>query len=84
MTHPSTRDRVIATIAEHLSTTYDNVPTTGRIRDLNSPYGVDPVELLLALEDEFGITLTAAEFAHATHVQDLIDIFGRTGPYARH
>ncbi len=68
-----TYDKVVEIIVENLGVDIDEVkPESSLIEDLGAD-SLDAVELSMALEDEFGITIEDEEFAGLVTVQDVVN-----------
>lgn len=68
-----TFDKVVEIIVENLGVDIEEVkPESSLIEDLGAD-SLDAVELSMALEDEFGITIEDEEFAGLVTVQDVVN-----------
>lgn len=68
-----TFDKVVEIIVENLGVNADEVkPESKLIEDLGAD-SLDAVELSMALEDEFGITIEDEEFAGLVTVEDVVN-----------
>lgn len=68
-----TFDKVVEIIVENLGVNADEVkPESRLIEDLGAD-SLDAVELSMALEDEFGITIEDEEFAGLVTVEDVVN-----------
>lgn len=69
----NTKDRVIQIIAEQLGTEIDETQPEKSITDDLGADSLDSVELVMALEEEFGIEVPDDDAAKLTTVQAVID-----------
>ncbi|WP_425538756.1 acyl carrier protein [Microaceticoccus formicicus] len=68
-----TFDKVVEIIVENLGVNAEEVkPESKLIEDLGAD-SLDAVELSMALEDEFGITIEDEEFAGLVTVEDVVN-----------
>lgn len=68
-----TFDKVVEIIVENLGVNVEEVkPESKLIEDLGAD-SLDAVELSMALEDEFGITIEDEEFAGLVTVEDVVN-----------
>lgn len=68
-----TFDKVVEIIVENLGVNTEDVkPESKLIEDLGAD-SLDAVELSMALEDEFGITIEDEEFASLVTVEDVVN-----------
>ena len=75
------RDEVMAKVREHLSTEFEVPPTRSPSRpgfreDLDAD-SLDLYELVMELEDSYGITVSEEEAAKITTVGDAVDFVAR-------
>ena len=69
----SSEDRLKKIIADQLSVNEDDVvPEASFIDDLNAD-SLDPVELIMSLEEEFGVKISDEDAAKIQTVQDAMD-----------
>jgi acyl carrier protein len=73
-------ERVIKVVVENMGVYPDQVtPEASFLKDLGGD-SLDVVELVMALEDEFGITISDEDVAQITTVQDAILYVESAGP----
>ncbi len=67
-------EKVCKMLAEQLGIQADNIkPEQEVVKDLGAD-SLDVVELMMALEDEYGITLPENEVENVKTVQDIVDM----------
>jgi acyl carrier protein len=66
-------EKVCAVLAEQLNLNAAEIkPTDDIVKDLNAD-SIDVVEMLMTLEDEYGIKIPEEDFEHVKTVQDIVD-----------
>jgi acyl carrier protein len=66
-------EKVCAVLAEQLNLNAAEIkPTDEIVKDLNAD-SIDVVEMLMNLEDEYGIKIPEEDFEHVKTVQDIVD-----------
>jgi acyl carrier protein len=66
-------EKVCAVLAEQLNLNAADIkPTDEVVKDLNAD-SIDVVEMLMTLEDEYGIKIPEEDFEHVKTVQDIVD-----------
>lgn len=72
------QERVIAIVADQLGVDKERVvPTATFVEDLGAD-SLDTVELVMALEEEFGFEIEDKEAEQITSVQDVMNLLART------
>ncbi len=72
-------EKVCKLLAEQLGISADKItPEAEVVKDLGAD-SLDVVELMMALEDEYGITLPENEVEGIKTVQDIVDMMERLG-----
>ncbi len=72
-------EKVQALLAEQLDISADKItPESEVVKDLGAD-SLDVVELLMQLEEEFGITLPDSEMENLKTVQDIVDMMEKLG-----
>lgn len=72
-------EKVCKLLAEQLGISADKItPEAEVVKDLGAD-SLDVVELMMALEDEYGITLPENEVESIKTVQDIVDMMERLG-----
>ncbi|MCI8499711.1 MAG: acyl carrier protein [Clostridia bacterium] len=72
-------EKVQALLAEQLDISADKItPQSEVVKDLGAD-SLDVVELLMQLEEEFGITLPDSEMENLKTVQDIVDMMEKLG-----
>ena len=67
-------EKVRSMLAEQLNISADTItPESEVVKDLGAD-SLDVVELMMALEDEYGITLPEGEVENVKTVQDIVDM----------
>ena len=67
-------EKVCKMLAEQLDISTDTItPQSEVVKDLGAD-SLDVVELMMALEDEYGITLPEGEVENVKTVQDIVDM----------
>ena len=67
-------EKVCNMLAEQLDISADTItPQSEVVKDLGAD-SLDVVELMMALEDEYGITLPEGEVENVKSVQDIVDM----------
>ena len=67
-------EKVCKRLAEQLDISADTItPQSEVVKDLGAD-SLDVVELMMALEDEYGITLPEGEVENVKTVQDIVDM----------
>ena len=67
-------EKVCNMLAEQLDISADTItPSSEVVKDLGAD-SLDVVELMMALEDEYGITLPEGEVENVKTVQDIVDM----------
>ena len=67
-------EKVCNMLAEQLAISADTItPQSEVVKDLGAD-SLDVVELMMALEDEYGITLPEGEVENVKTVQDIVDM----------
>ena len=67
-------EKVCSMLAEQLDISADTItPQSEVVKDLGAD-SLDVVELMMALEDEYGITLPEGEIEKIKTVQDIVDM----------
>ena len=67
-------EKVCKMLAEQLDISADTImPQSEVVKDLGAD-SLDVVELMMALEDEYGITLPEGEVENVKTVQDIVDM----------
>ena len=70
-------EKVCKMLAEQLNLDADGIrPEQEVVKDLGAD-SLDVVELMMALEDEYGITLPEGEIEGVKTVQDIVDMMNR-------
>ena len=70
-------EKVAKMLSEQLNVPVDSItPQSEVVKDLGAD-SLDVVELMMALEDEYGITLPEGEIENVKTVQDIVDMMGR-------
>ncbi len=70
-------EKVCKMLAEQLNVPVDSIkPESEVVKDLGAD-SLDVVELIMALEDEYGITLPEGEVETLKTVQDIVDMMNR-------
>lgn len=70
-------EKVCAMLAEQLGIAADSIkPEQEVVKDLGAD-SLDVVELMMALEDEYGITLPEGEVESLKTVQDIVDMMNK-------
>ncbi len=70
-------EKVCKMLAEQLGIAEDTItPQSDVVKDLGAD-SLDVVELMMALEDEYGITLPEGEVENVKTVQDIVDMMNR-------
>ena len=70
-------EKVCNMLAEQLDISADTItPQSEVVKDLGAD-SLDVVELMMALEDEYGITLPEGEVENVKTVQDIVDMMGK-------
>lgn len=70
-------EKVCKMLAEQLSLDADSIrPEQEVVKDLGAD-SLDVVELMMALEDEYGITLPEGEIESVKTVQDIVDMMNK-------
>lgn len=66
-------EKVCGVLAEQLSLDAKAIkPTDDVVKDLNAD-SIDVVEMLMNLEDEYGVKIPEEDFEHIKTVQDIVD-----------
>ena len=72
-------EKVQALLAEQRDISADKItPQSEVVKDLGAD-SLDVVELMMALEDEYGITLPEGEVESLKTVQDIVDMLNKLG-----
>ena len=72
-------EKVQALLAEQFDISADKItPQSEVVKDLGAD-SLDVVELLMQLEEEFGITLPDSEMENLKTVQDIVDMMEKLG-----
>ena len=72
-------EKVCKMLAEQLGTDPQSIkPEQEVVKDLGAD-SLDVVELMMALEDEYGITLPEGEVESLKAVQDIVDMLNKLG-----
>lgn len=80
MSNPETEDKVKKIIEEKLSVNADQITNDARFAEDLKADSLDTVELVMALEDEFGLDIPDEEAEKIKTVQNAIDyIAGKMG-----
>lgn len=80
MSHPETEAKVKKIIEEKLSVNADQITNEARFAEDLKADSLDTVELVMALEDEFGLDIPDEEAEKIKTVQNAIDyIVGKMG-----
>ncbi|MDH3198186.1 MAG: acyl carrier protein [Candidatus Krumholzibacteria bacterium] len=80
MSHPETEAKVKKIIEEKLSVNADQITNEARFAEDLKADSLDTVELVMALEDEFGLDIPDEEAEKIKTVQNAIDyIVAKTG-----
>lgn len=66
-------EKVAAKLAEQLNIPVAKIKPESKISDDLGADSLDQVELLMALEDEYGITIPDEDAEHISTVQDVVD-----------
>ncbi len=70
-------EKVCKMLADQLGMPADSIkPESEVVKDLGAD-SLDVVELMMALEDEYGITLPESEIEGVKTVQDIVDMMNR-------
>ena len=70
-------EKVCKMLAEQLNVPVDSIkPESEVVKDLGAD-SLDVVELIMALEDEYGITLPEGEVETLKTVQDIVDMMNK-------
>ena len=66
-------EKVCAVLAEQLNVPADSIkPTDDIVKDLNAD-SIDVVEMLMNMEDEYGVKFPEEDFENIKTVQDIVD-----------
>lgn len=68
----NTQDKVIAIIADKLAIAKSDIHTNATLQDLGAD-SLDLVEIIMKLEEAFGIEIDDEKAEHLKNVQDVID-----------
>lgn len=72
-------EKVCKMLAEQLDIPTDTItPQSEVVKDLGAD-SLDVVELMMALEDEYGITLPETDVENVKTVQDIVDMMEKLG-----
>lgn len=70
-------EKVCAMLAEQLGIDADKItPQSEVVKDLGAD-SLDVVELMMTLEDDYGITLPESDVEHIKTVQDIVDMMNK-------
>ena len=69
-----TVDKVKALLSEHLSISIDKINENSRIIEDLGADSLDTVELLMAFEDEFGISISDEEASRLKTVSEIVEL----------
>lgn len=69
-----TVDKVKALLSEHLSISIDKINENSRIIEDLGADSLDTVELLMAFEDEFGISISDEEATRLKTVSEIVEL----------
>ena len=67
-----TQDKIIAIIAEKLNMPAASIQTTATLQDLGAD-SLDMVEIIMKIEEEFGVEINDERAENLHNVQDVID-----------
>ncbi len=66
-------EKVVAMLSEQLNVAADKIKPESKIAEDLGADSLDRVELLMALEDEYGITIPEEDVDNLSTVQDVVD-----------
>lgn len=70
-------EKIVKMLAEQLGIAEDTItPQSEVVKDLGAD-SLDVVELMMALEDEYGVTLPEGEVENVKTVQDIVDMVNK-------
>ena len=72
-------EKIVKMLAEQLGIEAKTItPQSEVVKDLGAD-SLDVVELMMALEDEYGVTLPEGEVGNVKTVQDIVDMVNKLG-----
>lgn len=72
-------EKIVKMLAEQLGIEAKTItPQSEVVKDLGAD-SLDVVELMMALEDEYGVTLPEGEVENVKSVQDIVDMVNKLG-----
>ena len=72
-------EKIVKKLAEQLGIEVETItPQSEVVKDLGAD-SLDVVELMMALEDEYGVTLPEGEVENVKTVQDIVDMVNKLG-----
>lgn len=72
-------EKIVKMLAEQLGIGAETItPQSEVVKDLGAD-SLDVVELMMALEDEYGVTLPEGEVENVKTVQDIVDMVNKLG-----
>lgn len=72
-------EKIVKMLAEQLGIEAETItPQSEVVKDLGAD-SLDVVELMMALEDEYGVTLPEGEVENIKTVQDIVDMVNKLG-----
>ncbi|MCI9504812.1 MAG: acyl carrier protein [Clostridia bacterium] len=72
-------EKIVKMLAEQLGIEAETItPQSEVVKDLGAD-SLDVVELMMALEDEYGVTLPEGEVENVKTVQDIVDMVNKLG-----
>ncbi len=72
-------EKIVKMLAEQLGIEVETItPQSEVVKDLGAD-SLDVVELMMALEDEYGVTLPEGEVENVKTVQDIVDMVNKLG-----
>ena len=72
-------EKIVKMLAEQLGIEVETItPQSEVVKDLGAD-SLDVVEVMMALEDEYGVTLPEGEVENVKTVQDIVDMVNKLG-----